>query len=84
MTAAVCAHSKGTIMSKKPKISHNYDRKKDQLKIKLRHFGLEKKWLRRQLVDALMQTLDKKPVRKKRGKRAKDPIKNTRLEEVGD
>lgn len=71
-------------MSKKPEIIHDYDRKKDRLEIKLKHFGLEKKWLRRELIDTITQTLDKKSVRKKRGHKVKDPIKNTRLEEVGD
>lgn len=71
-------------MSKKPKIVHDYDRKKDRLEITLKHFDLEKKWLRRELIDTITQTLDKKSVRKKRGRKVKDPIKNTQLEEVGD
>jgi lysyl-tRNA synthetase class II len=71
-------------MPKKPAIEHDYDRKKDRFKITMKHFDLEKKWLRRELVDALTQTLDKKSVRKKRGNKVKDLIKNTRLEQVGD
>ena len=45
---------------------------------------LEKKWLRRELIDELLGTLDKKSVRRKRGRDVEDPIKNTRLEKVGD
>jgi hypothetical protein len=71
-------------MSKKPKIVHDYDSKKDRLEITLKHFDLGKKWLRRELIDTVTQTLDKKSVRKRRGRKVKDPIKNTRLEEVGD
>jgi hypothetical protein len=45
---------------------------------------LKKKWLRTELLDSLQGTLDKKTVRRKCGKHVDDPIKNTRLEEVGD
>jgi hypothetical protein len=71
-------------MSKEPAIRHDYDRKKDRFEITLKHFDLKKKWLRREVVDTILATLDKKSVRKKRGNRVKDPIKKTRLEEVGD
>jgi hypothetical protein len=71
-------------MSKKPALEHAYDRKKDRFKITLKRFSLKKKWLRRELIDELLGTLDKKAVRRKRGQHVKDPIKNTRLEEVGD
>jgi hypothetical protein len=71
-------------MSKKPTVRHDYDRKKDRFDITLKRFDLGKKWVRRELVDTILQTLDNKAVRKKRGSRVKDPIKNTRLEEVGD
>ena len=71
-------------MSKKATIKHEYHRKKDRFEIKLKRFSLKKKWLRTELIDALQGTLDKKSVRHKRGNHVKDPIKNTRLEEVGD
>lgn len=71
-------------MSKKQIVRHDYDRKKDRFRITLKRFDLEKKWLRRELLDTILQTLDKKSVRKKRGGKWKDPIKETRLEEVGD
>ena len=71
-------------MSKKPAIKHDYDREKDRFEIKLKGFSLKKKRLRTELIDALRGMLDKKSVRHKRGRHVKDPIKNTRLEEVGD
>ena len=71
-------------MSKKPALKHNYDQKNDRLKITLKRFSLGKKRLRTDVIDNLLQTLDKKSVRRKRGKRAKDPYKETRLPEVGD
>jgi hypothetical protein len=71
-------------MSKKPAIKHGYNRKRDRFEITLKRFSLKKKWLRRELLDALLGTLDKKSVRHKRGRDVKDPIKNTRIEEVGD
>jgi len=71
-------------VSKKPAVKHKYDRKKDHFEITLKRFSLKKKWLRSELLDALLGMLDKKSVRHKRGQHVKDPIKNTRLEEVGD
>jgi hypothetical protein len=71
-------------MSKKPTIKHEYERKKDRFEITLKRFSLRKKWLRTELIDALQGRLDDRSVRRKRGRHVKDPIKNTRLEEVGD
>ena len=71
-------------MSKKPAIKHGYDRRKDRFEITLKRFSLKKKRLRSELLDALQALLDKKSVRHKRAQHVKDPIKNTRLEEVGD
>jgi hypothetical protein len=68
----------------KPKVEHGYNRKKDRFEITLKRFSLKKKRLRRKLIDALLGTLDKKSVRHKLGRHVKDPIKNTRIEEVGD
>jgi hypothetical protein len=47
-------------VSKKPAISHDYDRKKDRFEITVRDFGLEKKRLRRELVTALMHNARQK------------------------
>ena len=71
-------------MSKKPSVEHKYSPKKDRFEIKLKHFSLKKKWLRSELVDSLLAMLDKKSRHHKRGKHVDDPIKSTRLEEVGD
>jgi hypothetical protein len=71
-------------MSKKPAIKHEYDTKKDRLEITLKHFSLKKKRSRTELIDILKETLDKKPTRHKRGRHVDDPIKSTRLEQVGD
>lgn len=71
-------------MSKKPALEHAYNRKKDRFEITLKRFSLKKKWLRRELIDSVLGTLDKKSVRHKRGRHVDDPIKNTRIEEVGD
>jgi hypothetical protein len=71
-------------MSAKPVLQHSYNRKKDRFKIRLKRFSLKKKWLRSELLDNLLATLDKKSIRRKRKGAAKDPIKETRIEEVGD
>ena len=70
-------------MSAKPVVQHSYNRKKDRFDIRLKRFSLKKKWVRSELLDSLLATLDKKSIRTKR-KVAKDPIKETRIEEVGD
>jgi hypothetical protein len=71
-------------MSKKPAIKHDYNPDKDRFEITLKRYSLKKKWLRTELIDSLLAMLDKKSTRHKRGRHVKDPIKNTRLEEVGD
>jgi hypothetical protein len=71
-------------VSKKPAIEHEYNRKKDRFDITLKRFSLKKKWLRTELLDSLVAALDKKSVRHKRGRGVKDPIRETRIEEVGD
>jgi hypothetical protein len=70
-------------MSAKPVMQYSYNRKKDRFDIRLKRFSLKKKWVRSELLDNLLATLDKKSIRRKR-KGTKDPIKETRLEEVGD
>jgi hypothetical protein len=69
-------------MSAKPVVQHSYNRKKDRFDIRLKRFSLKKKWLRSELVDDLLAVLDKKSTRRKHKDR--DPIKETRIEEVGD
>jgi hypothetical protein len=71
-------------VSKKSSVEHAYNPKKDRFEIKLKHFSLKKKWLRSELVDSLLAILHKKSKHHKRGRHVDDPIKNTRLEEVGD
>jgi hypothetical protein len=71
-------------MSKKPDIKKDYDRKKDRFRITLKRFSLKKKWRRKELVDTLLGMLDKKSTHSKRHRQARNPIKETRLEEVGD
>ena len=70
-------------MPKKPAIKHEYNQKKDRFDITIKHYSLEKKWLRAELVDALLGMLDKNPSRDGRRPRVKD-VENTRIEEVGD
>ena len=70
-------------MSKKPAIDHDYNHDKDRFEITVKRFDLKKKRRRRELIDIIFQALDPKS-RKRRGHRVKDPIRNTRLEEVGD
>jgi hypothetical protein len=71
-------------MSAKPLVQHSYNRKKDRFDIRLKRFSLKKKWVRSELLDNLLAALDKKSVRRRRKSGAKDPIKQTRIEEVGD
>ena len=72
-------------MNKKPDVTQDYDHKKDRFKITLKRFSLKKKWQRKELVKSLLGMLDTKSGRRKKGGRVHgDPIKNTRLEEVGD
>jgi hypothetical protein len=71
-------------MSKKPAVKHGYNRKTDRFEITLKRFSLKKKRSRTDLIDTLLGALDKKSMRRKGGKHVKDPIKNTRIEEVGD
>jgi hypothetical protein len=69
-------------MSAKPRVQHSYNRRKDRFEIRLKRFSLKKKWVRSELLDNLLATLDKKSVRRRR--KVTDPIKETRIEEVGD
>ena len=72
-------------MSKKPDVKLDYDHKKDRFEITLKRFSLKKKRRRKELVKSLLGMIDTKSARPKRGRHGHgDPIKNTRLEEVGD
>jgi hypothetical protein len=78
-------------MSKEPSIRHDYDAKKDRLEITIKHYGLDKKSDRAHLVKHLMHALEKgkglaranaKPAKDK--KRPKQPMKDSKLIQVGD
>jgi len=71
-------------VSKKPAIDHDYKQRKDRFDIRLKHFDLGKKWARQLVLNAITRVLDKKSVRKKRGRKVNDPISETRIQEVGD
>lgn len=72
-------------MSKKPDVKLDYDHRKDRFKITLKRYSLKKKWRRKELVKSLLGMIDPKSSHGKRARhRHSDPIKNTRLEEVGD
>jgi len=70
-------------MPKKPGIEHSYNRKKDRFVIRLKRFSLKKKRLRSDLLDNLLARLGEGSKGRKR-KHLRDPIKRTRIEEVGD
>jgi hypothetical protein len=67
-------------MSKKPSVQSEYHGKKDRLEITIKHAGPKKKE-RKDLVKHLEQDLKEGA---KKGKRLKDPYKQTRIPEVGD
>jgi len=67
-------------MSKKPSVQSEYHGKKDRLEITIKRAGLKKKE-RKNLVKHLEQGLKEGA---KKGKRAKDPYKQTKIPEVGD
>jgi hypothetical protein len=69
-------------MSKKPSVKSDYHAKKDRLKITIKRPGLKKKE-RKHLVKRLEQDL-KEDADKDKGKRPKEPIKQTKIPEVGD
>jgi hypothetical protein len=67
-------------MSKKPSIQSEYHGKKDRLEITIKRAGLKKKE-RKDLIKHLEQSLKEGA---KKGKRAKDPYKQTKIPEIGD
>jgi hypothetical protein len=73
-------------MSKKPSVKSEYHAKKDRLEISIKHSGLKKKSERKDLVKDLEQNLKEgaEGAGKARGKRPKEPYKQTKIPEVGD
>jgi hypothetical protein len=59
-------------MSKKRSVAHNYRHKKDKLEISIENYSLGKEQLREASKDG------------QKGKRVNDPIKESRLPQVGD
>jgi hypothetical protein len=70
-------------MAKKPAIEHSYNRKKDRFDVRLKRFSLKKKRLRSGLLDNLLAELHEGAKGRKR-KHLRDPIKQTKIPEVGD
>ena len=73
-------------MSKKPSVKSEYHAKKDRLEITIKHSGLKKKSERKHLVKHLEQNLKEgaEGAGTDKGKRQKDPYKQTKIPEVGD
>jgi hypothetical protein len=80
-------------MSKKPSLDHDYHPKKDRLEITIKHYALDKKSDREQLIKHILHRLEKSPAlaevtikkaKKKPGELPKSPIKGSRLVQVGD
>ncbi|MDA9526661.1 hypothetical protein XI06_41495 [Bradyrhizobium sp. CCBAU 11434] len=71
-------------MSKRPSIQHEYHPKRDRLEITIKHYSLEKKSEREDLVEHLLKRLKRGAGLAKKLKRAKNPWKETRIPEVGD
>ena len=80
-------------MSKKPSVDHDYHAKKDRLEITIKHYALEKKSDREDLIKHLLRRLEKSPAlakatvkkaKAKKDKLPKSPIKGSRLVQVGD
>ena len=71
-------------MPKNPAVKQAYNRKKDRFDITPKHWSLEKKSLRTGLLETLLAALDAKSKDKKRERRVTGPVKETRIEEVGD
>jgi hypothetical protein len=75
---------RGSTMSKRPSIQHEYHPKRDRLEITIKHYSLKKKSEREDLVKYLLQKLIGGTDVAKKLKRAKNPWKETRIPEVGD
>ena len=75
---------RGSTMSKRPAIQHEYHPKRDRLEITIKHYSLKKKSEREDLVKYLLQRLKGGADLAKKLKRAKNPWKETRIPEIGD
>ena len=75
---------RGSTMSKRPSIQHEYHPKRDRLEITIKHYSLKKKSEREDLVECLLQRLKGGADLAKKLKRVKNPWKETRIPEVGD
>jgi hypothetical protein len=73
-------------MSKKLSVESEYHAKKDRLEITIKHSGLKKKSERKELIQDLEQNFKEgaEDVGKAKGKRQKEPYKQTKIPEVGD
>ena len=80
-------------MTKEPSVEHKYHSKKDRLEITVKHYGLCKKPTRETIILKLLKELersaapaiaDAKASKKKRSKLPKGPMKDSKLQEVGD
>jgi hypothetical protein len=76
----------GSSMSKKRSVAHSYRRKKDRLEISIENYSLGEKKKRKALIKTIAADVEQLRGSKhgKKGKRAKNPIKETRLPQVGD
>jgi hypothetical protein len=71
-------------MSKMPSVQHEYHPKRDRLDISIKHYSLEKKSEREDLLKHLLRKLTAGADPARKLKRAKNPWKETRIPEVGD
>ena len=78
---------RGSTMSKSPSIQHEYHAKSDRLEITIKHYSLKKKSERKDLMKHLLQRLEGSAdlaKKGKKGKRVKNPWKQTKIPEIGD
>ena len=80
-------------MSKQPSVKHKYHPKKDFLEITIKHYALSKKSEREKIIIKLLHQLEQsaapniakvRAAKKKRAKLPKSPMKDSKIQEVGD
>jgi hypothetical protein len=78
-------------MSKAPSVHHEYHLKRDRLEITIKHYALEKQSDREDFMKHVLHRLEKGPAfakatakKAKHQKLPKSPMKETKLEQVGD
>jgi hypothetical protein len=78
-------------MSKAPSVHHEYHSKKDRLEITIKHYALNKKSDRENFMKHVLHRLEKGPglatasaKKAKHQKLPKSPMKENKLEQVGD